>query len=81
MVLYGWWYLIGVAIVVIVYLVYIGPSEDRLWRRRIKLVQDRIRKKEQKEQERQAKRDRLTQEKREYRMHGRARQRFLKKRK
>ncbi len=81
MVLYGWWYLIGVAVVVLVFLVYIGPSEDRFWKRRIKLVQERIRKKEEKEAERQEKQERLEREKRTRRMYGRTRHRFIRKKK
>ena len=81
MVLYGWWYLIGVAVVVLVYLVYIGPSENRFWKRRIKLVEDRIRKKEEKERANREKQERLEKEKRTYRMYGRPRRRLIRKRK
>ena len=79
MVLYGWWYLIGVAIVVLVYLVYIGPSESRHWKRRIKLVQDRLQKKEEEQKTRKEKKERLRQEIRTHRMYGRTRRRFIKK--
>tara|TARA_R110002049_G_scaffold260412_1_gene436240 strand:+ start:395 stop:640 length:246 start_codon:yes stop_codon:yes gene_type:complete len=79
MVLYGWWYLIGIAIVVVVYLGYIAPSENRHWKRRLKLYEDRIRKKEEKEIEKQEISDRLEQQRRVYRTHGRARRRFIRK--
>ena len=43
----------GIAFVVAVYLVYIAPSENRYWKRRMKLVEDRIRRKEEKEEQQQ----------------------------
>jgi len=47
MVLYGYWYLAAFALVVLVCGVYIGPFESRHWKRRIRLVQDRMRRKEE----------------------------------
>ena len=80
MVLYGWWYLIGVAIVVVIQLVYLGPSETRFWKKRIEIVQDRIRKVEERKKEQEEKKEQLDREKRLHRMFGRPRGRFIRKR-
>ncbi len=53
MTVYGWGYVIGVAVAVVVWLVFIGPAEKRHFKRRLKLIQDRILRKEKKEQRQQ----------------------------
>ena len=46
MVLYGWWYLLGFAIVVAFWIVVMAPMERRHWQRRLRLMQDRVRRNE-----------------------------------
>ena len=55
MVLYGWWYLIGVAVIVLFWAIFIAPGERKHFKRRLDLLQKRIRKHdEQLEEEKQA---------------------------
>ena len=63
MVLYGWWYLAGFAILVLAQLLYIGPSESRHWKRRIRLVQERMRRKDEERKAHEATQRRLDIEK------------------
>ena len=49
MVLYGWWYLIGVAAIVVFWAIFMAPAERRHFKRRLDLIQKRIRRKERKE--------------------------------
>ena len=46
MVLYGWWYLIGVAGVVVFWGLFIAPAERAHHKRRLEMIQRRIRDKE-----------------------------------
>ena len=46
MVLYGTWYLLGVAAIVVIWGIFVAPAERAHHRRRMDLIQKRIRKKE-----------------------------------
>ena len=69
MVLYGTWYLIGVAAIVVIWGLFVAPAERAHWRRRMDLIQERIRKKEMETQDRKRAKQRLDEERLAKRLH------------
>jgi hypothetical protein len=49
--MYVWWYIVGIVVSVVLYVVVVALPERRHWKKRLELIQRRIREREERQSE------------------------------